>query len=329
MSLLLVSVPYSETKQAAVPLYIVTAILCFAVYFIFKPSAMKKHALIGLYAYFSSLFASAIYLSVIHSPHMRATILIGVFCIVPVSLLDRPLRLNSFVFFWLLIHTIFAFRLKPQYALDDTVNILLFAILGCYIGNKMIWIHLDNYEAQRQLTVEKETDVLTGIFNRRKLFETLALLETTHSRKPSAVFMIDIDHFKDFNDSYGHAAGDDYLRRCGEVFRKFSEDYDLNFYRYGGEEFVALAYGYTEKELLYIAEELRLTVENTDYKGHGMTVSIGVAYSGDEEVRNYEHVIDQADQAAYEAKHRGRNQIRFTHYDARQQDTLAVSHKHA
>ena len=60
----------------------------------------------------------------------------------------------------------------------------------------------------------------------------------------------DIDNFKEFNDSYGHATGDKYLSHLGEVFTKFTQNFRLYFYRYGGEEFVAMAYGYDEKELL-------------------------------------------------------------------------------
>lgn len=240
---------------------------------------------------------------------MRATILLGAFCIMPLGFIDRPARMNLFEAFWLAVHTILAFYLKPQYALDDTINCLCFAILGCFIGNIMVWVRLESYEAHRLLIIEKETDVLTGIFNRRKLFETLAALETTSAEKPTGILMIDIDHFKNFNDNYGHAAGDKCMSRLGEVFTKFTRNFRLHFYRYGGEEFVAIAYGYGEKELLSIAESLRIAVQSTDMDGHSTTVSIGVAYCSDKQVRNYENIIDQADKAAYAAKRAGRNKV--------------------
>ena len=114
---------------------------------------------------------------------------------------------------------------------------------------------------------------------------------------------------KDFNDTYGHAAGDKYLSRLGEVFAKFSQNFRMHFYRYGGEEFVAIAYGYCEKELFSIAESLRIAVQGTDIDGHSTTVSIGVAYCGEEQIKNYENVIDQADKAVYAAKRSGRNKV--------------------
>jgi predicted signal transduction protein with EAL and GGDEF domain len=113
-----------------------------------------------------------IYLSVIHSPNMRATILLGGFILMPISFIDNFHRIRLVLAFWLVVSTVMAFYLN------------------------------------RQLIIEKETDVLTGLFNRRKLFETLADLETTGAEKPSGILMIDIDNFKDFNDNFGHVAGD-------------------------------------------------------------------------------------------------------------------------
>ena len=126
--------------------------------------------------------------------------------------------------------------------------------------------------------------------------------------------MIDIDHFKDFNDNYGHAAGDKCLSRLGEAFTNFTQNFQLQFYRYGGEEFVAMAYGYGTKELLSIAESLRIAVQSTDMEGRRTTISIGVAYCGEEQVRNYENIIDRADKAVYAAKRAGRNKVCMEEY---------------
>jgi diguanylate cyclase (GGDEF)-like protein len=309
MLLPVLAAPFSKTKTDAVPVYLSAAALYFILFFIFKIPVIKKHALGGLYICFSLFFAFAIFLSVIHSPNMRATVLLGAFCIMPLGFIDRPYRMNLFAAFWLAVHTISAFYLKPQCALDDTINCLCFAILGCFIGNIVVWVRLRSYEAHRLLIIEKETDVLTGLYNRRKLFETLAALETTSAEKPSGILMIDIDHFKDFNDDYGHSAGDKCLSRLGEVFSISAQNFRLHFYRYGGEEFVAMAYGYSEKELLSIAESLRIAAQSTDIDGHHTTISIGVAYCGDEQIKNYENVIDRADKAVYAAKRSGRNKV--------------------
>jgi diguanylate cyclase (GGDEF)-like protein len=305
----LAAVPFSNTKANAIPAYLLTFSAFFALFMLFKIPVIKKHTLIGLYTSFSVLFLLAIYLSVIHSPNMRATILLGVFGIMPLSFIDRPRRIRLFLVFWLAVHTALAFYFKPQYALDDAINCLCATVLGCYLGKTMVLVRLESFEARRLLVIEKETDVLTGLRNRRKLFETLVCLETTEAEKPSGILMLDIDRFKELNDKYGHAAGDRCLRCFGEVITKYIQNFRLDFYRYGGEEFVALAYGYSEKEIYSIAEGLRISVQSTDMDGYRITVSIGVAFCGEEQVRNYEWVIARADEAAYAAKQSGRNKV--------------------
>lgn len=95
----------------------------------------------------------------------------------------------------------------------------------------------------------------------------------------------------------------------GRYVLKFSQNLRLQFYRYGGEEFLAMAYGYNREELLSIAESLRIAAQDLHQKDTPATISIGVAYCGDEQVRNYENIIDRADKAVYAAKRLGRNQV--------------------
>ena len=301
--------PLSDSLTDAIPLYLLATTIYFSLFLLFRLRTLKQHALWGLYILCSVFFLTTIYFSVLHSPHMRANLLLCAFCIVPIGFIDRPRRINLFVAFWFVAHTVLAFYLKPQYALSDTINSLSFAVLGCVLGNIMVWVRLESYEARRLLTIEKETDVLTGVSNRRKLFEALAALETTDIEKPSGILMVDIDHFKDLNDSAGHAAGDRYLNHFGQLLLDFMQKFRLHFYRYGGEEFVAMAYGHSEKELLSIAESLCLAVQDMNLDGRQMTVSIGIAYCEGESILNYETVIHRADQAAYAAKHAGRNRV--------------------
>lgn len=311
MILPLLSVPFSDSKSKAIPLYIIAALLSLLLFLIYRLPVMKKYIIQGLYFFFSCVFLFAIFLSVIHSPHMRATILIGIFSMVSLSFIDRPARMNMFIGFWFVVHTLLAFALKPQFALDDTINTLSFAILGCIIGNMMMQVRLENYEVQRQLRIQKDTDVLTGIYNRRKLFETFGALETTNVQRPSGIMMIDIDHFKSFNDTFGHVIGDKYLNQIGGMLLQFTQNFHIEFYRYGGEEFVGIAYGYDVRELISIAESLRIAAQNLEVEGRSTTISIGVGvvYCDGKEVDNFESVIDRADQANYKAKRSGRNKV--------------------
>jgi diguanylate cyclase (GGDEF)-like protein len=309
MLLPLLAVPFSNTKKDSAPSYIIAAVLYCIVYFLFKIPNTKKFTLGGLYFCFIIIFSQAIYLSVVHTPNMRATILLGVFALMPLCFIDRPIRKNLFVAFWLILHTGLTFYLKPQYALDDLINCLCFAILGCFLGAIVTHGRIEGFDAQRLLKIETETDVLTGFYNRRKLFETLSAMETSNAEKPSGIMMVDIDHFKEYNDKYSHPAGDRCLKQLGEEITKFAKSFRMDIYRYGGEEFTILAYGYGEKELITIAESLRIAIHGSVIDGRQISVSIGVAYWGAEDVQNYEDVIARADRAVYYAKSKGRNQV--------------------
>jgi hypothetical protein len=111
------------------------------------------------------------------------------------------------VAFWFCGAYNFSFLLKPKYALDDTINCLCFAFLVVFLGNIMVWVRLESYEARRLLTIEKETVVLTGLSNRRKLFEILANLETANIEKPSGIMMIISITTKSLMTTNGHTAG--------------------------------------------------------------------------------------------------------------------------
>lgn len=305
----LFSAPFSNTKLDAIISYLLTFVSFFILFCLFKLPRMKKYVLLGTYACFSILFLLTIYLSVIYSPNMRGTFILVALAITPLSFIDRPRRIMLFVTFWLLVHTALAFYLKPQYVIDDIINCLCAAILGGYLGNSIVQVRLESFEAKRLLVIEKDTDALTGLLNRRKLFETLESFETENSEKPSGIFMMDIDHFKNFNDSYGHAAGDECLRQFAGLLTNFSQNFRLSFYRYGGEEFLAFAYKYSKEELLSIAEKLRNAVESEDIAGQHITISIGIAYNEEEKAQNYEKLIYRADEAAYVAKREGRNKV--------------------
>lgn len=257
----LATVPLRNTKLDVIPAYLMTGFSFFLMYLLFRLPNAKKYVVLGLYASNSVYLALATFLSVIHSPNMRATFMLVALALTPLGFIDRPRRIRLFLILWLSAHTVLSFYLKPQFVIDDTVNCLSAFIIGSYIGNSVLKVRLESFEARRMLIIEKDTDALTGLLNRRKLFETLAHLETEESEKPSGALMIDIDHFKKFNDQYGHAAGDECLKQFGELLTSFAQNFRLSFYRYGGEEFLAFAYGYSENELLSIADSLRLAVK--------------------------------------------------------------------
>jgi len=158
-------------------------------------------------------------------------------------------------------------------------------------------------------------DPLTKLYNRRFLEETLPISIATANRenKKLAFLMIDMDHFKEVNDTYGHKSGDIVLETLAKILKKSVRKNDL-IIRYGGEEFLILLQNIKLKEdALKVAEKIRKSVQNTEIKIEEgkiikKTVSIGVSVCPDDCDKGWE-CIKYADMALYKAKNSGRNRV--------------------
>jgi diguanylate cyclase (GGDEF)-like protein len=166
---------------------------------------------------------------------------------------------------------------------------------------------LANLELREKLQVQAVRDSLTGLFNRRHMEETL-IRETLRAERNGttiSVIMIDIDHFKRFNDTFGHAAGDALLRELGRLLERYTRGSDLAC-RYGGEEFTVILPGSSLTVAQEIAEVLRENVQKLEIKVHGqsvgkVTISLGVACYP-KHGSSWEDMLHSADLAMLEAK---------------------------
>jgi diguanylate cyclase (GGDEF)-like protein len=175
----------------------------------------------------------------------------------------------------------------------------------------------DRLRAQRLALTEAErraqTDPLTGVLNRRSLIERLDIACTRAQARglPIALLFIDLDHFKQINDSFGHQAGDACLRAIIDPIHAELRQSDV-IGRYGGEEFVVILSSADAAAASPIAQRILERVANVRVDGYGMpislTCSIGVAASDTQGIWG-EHLLAQADAAVYAAKRSGRNQI--------------------
>ena len=167
----------------------------------------------------------------------------------------------------------------------------------------------------RALAQKASKDELTGIPNRAGFDEILAdeiaALKDGSRPGPLGLLMLDADHFKRFNDSYGHRAGDEVLRTLGRVLMEATRETDVPA-RYGGEEFAVIAPATSPEGLETLAERLRQTIEAESVVHGGaqlrVTVSIGgasLADAGSQDATGL--LVETADQSLYEAKHAGRN----------------------
>jgi diguanylate cyclase (GGDEF)-like protein len=168
-------------------------------------------------------------------------------------------------------------------------------------------------------------DALTGLCNRRSFDARLAarFAKARLTREPVALLMVDVDHFKEFNDNYGHVAGDACLQEVAKAIASVVRDTDFAA-RYGGEEFAVLAYGLDAEGAVQVAERLRRAVRAAGVPHEGsphrlVTVSVGIASTIPAEGEIPERLVEEADIALYSAKKQGRDRI------ATGDDTLALA----
>ncbi|MEK7441002.1 MAG: sensor domain-containing diguanylate cyclase, partial [Chloroflexota bacterium] len=181
-------------------------------------------------------------------------------------------------------------------------------------ANEQLRLQLAEIEAlQAQLREQAIRDPLTGLFNRRYLVETLdrEVAQASRASTPLSIIMIDLDHFKSINDTYGHKAGDMMLQTLGTLLAAKTRDGDIAC-RYGGEEFVIVLPGASLNIAQRRAEQVRSTFQELrlTYGGHilSATLSAGVAEFPLNGVDG-ETVLQDADKALYVAKSLGRNRV--------------------
>ena len=171
-------------------------------------------------------------------------------------------------------------------------------------------------QVNQDLLSAAHTDPLTGVANRRGFDSFASHLPEPGSRGPVAVLMLDLDHFKSVNDTYGHAAGDEVLKVMARRWAQQIRDSDL-LARMGGEEFCILLPGADLEGARGVAEKIRQATCNTPVmvtEGEGrrplpVTVSIGLAWAGPSSDATLQALLDLADEAVYESKHGGRNRV--------------------
>ena len=184
----------------------------------------------------------------------------------------------------------------PSYALLLVAAVSLLILGGAALTNTL-WRRPDNLE----LEALAWSDSLTGLANRRRLDHDLS---AQPADGPTSVIMIDVDHFKNVNDAYGHQAGDHILQRLGTIFEHHVRTDDI-VYRYGGEEFCVMLPGADPDQARIVADRIVEAARTVDLpNGANVTVSIGIA---DTSIDDLSTVVDRADRALYLAKQLGRD----------------------
>ena len=273
-----------------------------------------------------------LYMSVLMylAPELRGVMVLGYLNIMPFGVF----RLSGRGFVGISLFTVVSYSLViffthhtgtgllvPQFEMVIGVALLTSLLVYASIGREFSILRKaygeKNSELRRALARIEElavTDELTGLNNRRYLLKTLEKQRALAIRQdiPFVVAFIDIDHFKEVNDDYGHRIGDQVLAELAHLLRVSVREVDLAA-RYGGEEFVLLLSGLNLEAAQGVLERIRMSVELHRFSEAELTqtVSIGVAqYHPDEDT---EEVLNRADRMLYEAKRDGRNLVRLEH----------------
>jgi diguanylate cyclase (GGDEF)-like protein len=237
------------------------------------------------------------------------------FIVVLIMTLVSVIFLSTFWEFWLESHLGGVFHeehreenlsVKLEYVISITVFVSLSLIFPAIAGFKLI----DNdKQMQQKIKRLSEEDYLTKLYNRRKIHEIIET-EIKRSRRYSsdfAVLLLDIDNFKNINDTYGHNAGDKVLVEFSSIIKHTIRESDIAS-RWGGEEFLVICPETTADGAISLAEKIRHNIENRTFEKAGnITASIGVA--GVQHDDNVKSLISRADQALYSSKHAGKNRV--------------------
>jgi diguanylate cyclase (GGDEF)-like protein len=215
------------------------------------------------------------------------------------------------------IASVIAYGLETPLALRTSV-FLIMAIAACALAAWQLEKRARTSFLESRLLAElAQLDPLTGMKNRRVLDEHLARVwqQAIDDERTMAVLLIDVDHFKAYNDKYGHQAGDQTLRRVAHTLQSFVRRPLDVIARYGGEEFAAILYDVDAQQGRDAAERMRRAVSDLGIEHRGsricsrVTISVGVAAIAPARRRKSRGALQLADEALYKAKTDGRNRV--------------------
>jgi len=181
------------------------------------------------------------------------------------------------------------------------------------VAQRIITFQEQLIATREELRIQATHDFLTQLLNRAGIMDALAqeLNRSDRSQGIFSVIMADIDHFKQINDTYGHAAGDQVLREVAARIKASLRSYDLAG-RYGGEEFLVIVPDCNEEAALHVAEKMRKAVCGSSIQilGTDRTISISLGVSTRDVASSADALLCAADTALYQAKSSGRNRVR-------------------
>lgn len=266
---------------------------------------------------FTFLLTALAVLNAILQQELYAYLFLIFFLSVAVWLNIRVYSLLSVLALGLILFVLSIAGLDPDQFSLKIFQIFLYFAVGWFLYLSLTSLLMENFynrmsleEQYQQLATESITDPLTGLYNRKSLQEDLQKEWAKCKRKAVSfcVIILDIDNFRDINETFGHTSGDQLIRELSTMLRNAVRLSD-KVYRYGGEEFLILVPETAIETVAVVGERIRESVEQQHFKGIHKTVTISMGIAQSEEDINIDILINRADQNLSKAKENGRNRV--------------------
>lgn len=281
---------------------------------VFLPCKLQKrwmidHATALLYVYLAGIMLSMIVSGTFFYKDAASAIMIGCIASMPVILFDKQWRFCIFDIFICLTFVIFSFIAKDSsIAIIDSVNAFSFCFISCLIGRYTIRLKFADLLSRLVMAEKIKTDQLTGLMSRNAVISQIEDYFAASHQGMGALFIIDIDHFKKINDTFGHLQGDRILYETAGIIKSSFRENDYKA-RLGGDEFLVFMKDVESTSLVcQFAEKLNRNFEKQTFAFEQeihLTVSIGITVC--QQCGSFEEIYEQADQMLYQVKGESRN----------------------
>ena len=244
------------------------------------------------------------------------TIIVAIWTL-PFVILIQPKISYAFTVLFTFAYAVLSYFTKsPDYYRIDIINCISAALISIALNDYYSKFRKGEFVLRDKYKKLSGLDELTGLQNRRQfnISYEKGFFSSINEKKTISLFLIDVDDFKNFNDYYGHLSGDECLKKIGACFIRLTEMRPyLNFYRYGGEEFIGIAYDLEQDEAHKIAAEIVESVKSLKIRHISstvsdiITVSVGAVLQYPSIMSNSTDLINLADKALYKVKGSGKN----------------------
>ena len=230
---------------------------------------------------------------------------IALLLIAPVFMIDKPVFMTIELIAASAVFLLWMYNVKPYDIWQmDFINVIIFLIVGTIINIIANSIRIKEFILTRKIAIQKDTDELTGLMNKGALIREIQAVLDDKAANKGILFVMDVDHFKQINDTYGHDVGDNVILQLGKLLGKKLVDTEIAG-RFGGDEFVVFIKDSDDTEVARgIAEAiLEGALQSVKIPGSdkNVCVSIGIAvYRGLE--KTYNEIFKKADTALYRSK---------------------------